>query len=107
MKLRVCLILLFFLYGCATFIPSNCADESIAAAEMYGLRTGHPTYIGKSADGTHAQAFALKDGKRVWLKIYPRFEWGVEEAGRDHFGGGLGKIYTVDEFKRGHGWINK
>ena len=102
----------YLLMGCAhNFISTNCSDESIVAAQTYHRRTGRPTYIAKSADGTHAQAFTIKNGRRVWLYIYPRYQWAIYETDTsddfantsDDFIGGIGHIYTVDEFL----WVHR
>ena len=98
-------LLVYLLMGCAhNYIPVNCSDESIVAAQVYHRRTGRPTFIAKSADGTHAQAFTESNGRRVWLYVYPRFRWGIYETdASDNFNGGIGNVYTVDKFIRSHG----
>jgi len=80
------------------------------AAQIYQLRTGYKTYIQKSYDGTHAQAYAIIEGKPVPLHVYPLFSWYVLPSGEDDMGGGKGKTYnTVDDFIYGHryGWRKK
>jgi len=102
--LLITVIVLYWLYGCANIIKGTCANDSIFAATLYRLRTGHPAYIAKSADGSHAQAFAFEKGKKVWLHIYPLFQWGVYESGPDDMAGGIGYVYEVDRFIEVHGW---
>jgi len=96
-------LIVYLLMGCAGgAVRPNCADDSIVAAQIYHLRTGNRTYIQKSADGTHAQAYAVVDGRDVPLRVFPAFAWYVLPVGEDDMGGGKGLTYTVEEFIRGH-----
>lgn len=96
----ICLLLM----GCAS-VRTNCADESIVAAQIYQLRTGRQTFIAKSADGSHSMAFTRINGKRVWIMVSPRFAWDIRERDYpDDFVGGVGKVYTVEQFIKGHGF---
>lgn len=94
----------YALMGCAGgAVRPNCADDSIVAAQIYQLRTGHKTYIVKSADGAHAQAYAIINGAETPLRVFPAFSWYILPVAADDLGGGRGEVYTVDEFIRGHG----
>ena len=98
----------FMLMGCAGgAVRPDCSDDSIVAATIYHLRTGNKTYIQKSADGTHAQAYAIINGKHVPLRVFPAFAWYVLPSVEDDMGGGKGLTYTLDEFIRGHNFNRK
>lgn len=90
--------------SCAHAVAPNCADDSIVAAEIYHMRTGRKTFIIKSQDGTHSQAYALINGVETPLHVYPLFKWYIMESQEDDLNGGRGKTYTVDEFIRVHGF---
>ena len=101
-------IFLILLMGCAGgAVRPDCSDDSIVAAQIYHLRTGQRTYIQKSADGTHSQAYAVIDGRNVPLRVFPAFSWYVLPSVEDDMGGGKGLTYTVDEFIRGHNFNRK
>ena len=98
------ILIAYIITGCAGgAVRPNCADDSIVAATIYHLRTGHKTYIQKSADGTHAQAFVIIGDRHVPLHVFPAFNWYVEPSSEDNLRGGKGDRYTVDEFIKGHG----
>jgi len=99
----------YVLMGCAGgAVRPNCSDDSIVAAQIYSLRTGHKTYIQKSAMGDHAQAYAIINGKHVPIHVYPLFSWYVLPSKEDDLQGGRGQTYTVDEFIKKHGpWRTK
>jgi len=98
------LLILFLLTGCAsTGWQAECADDALIAAQMFQRRLGYPTFIVKSKEGEHAQAYALIDGERVWIHMFPFFRWGVHTSKRDRMFGGEGMTYTIDEFIKGHG----
>jgi len=86
---------------------ANCSDDSITAAEIYSRRTGKPTFIAVSRSGDHAQAFTInsKNGATVWLHVFPFFQWGVYPSKQDDMI--VGRIWTLEEFIRGHRWREK
>ena len=99
----VVVIFCILFMGCAgNAVRPNCSDDSVVAATIYHLRTGHKTYIQKSADGTHAQAYAVINGMDVPLRVFPAFNWYVLPGVEDDMAGGKGEAYTVDEFIKSH-----
>ena len=99
----------YALMGCAGgAVRPNCSDDSIVAATIFSLITGHKTYIQKSVKGDHAQAYAIINDRHVPLRVFPAFAWYVLPSKEDDLQGGRGQTYTVDEFIKGHGpWRTK
>ena len=103
MKKYLILFSCFLFINCTTnTIRPDCSDDSIVAAQIYHLRTGYMTYIQKSVDGTHAQAYAIINGKNIPLRVFPSFAWYVLPSIEDGMGGGKGIKYTVNEFIESH-----
>jgi len=104
--MRICstltILLSIIIVSCAG-VRVNCSDDSLVSAMVYSIRTGWSTFIAVSRDGSHAQAFVKKDGKRVWLHVYPAWQWTVAESAQDKMPGGVGKIYTRQEFEKRYG----
>ena len=95
------------LIGCAAQgqgIKVVCADDALAAAIITDYRRLTPVYIAVSEDGNHAQAFTIRNGKKVWLGISPRYTIVVDEyPGFDAWGGKTGKVYQINEFLKLYG----
>ena len=102
MKMKRYLIVIFVLFGfiggCATTLRLDCKDDALVAATIYGLRTGEKTYIAISKDRMHVQAFAEKNGEKVWLHVCPTWQWSVFETEQDSTLNGIGFVYTKEQF---------